>query len=150
MDPSPTDRGLLHRELKLVPGPEASRRNLLERSSSTCAVFLLMAVGSTPLPARGLQLTCQLLLTPGGAGRPCFEVEPTGSCCQEKSVQIYWVAEGTLQAMPPGQREGLGWGEVKAPQRRLAPSTARRRVEPSAGDQNGARVVGRVWANPGG
>lgn len=81
----------------------------MERRSSTCAVFLLMAVGSAPLPARGLQLTCQLLLTPGGAGPPCFEVEPTGSCCQQKSVQIYRVAEGSLQAMPPGQREGL-WG----------------------------------------
>lgn len=50
--------------------PEGSQRNLLETRSSTCAVLQLMAVGSTPLPARGLLLTCQLLLTPGGAGRP--------------------------------------------------------------------------------
>lgn len=102
----PTDSPLLHSELKLVPTPRGPRRTLWERRSSTCAVFQLMAVGSTPLPARGLQRTCQLLLTPGGAGRPCFEVEPAWSYCQQESVQICWAVEGSLQALPPGQREG--------------------------------------------
>lgn len=103
----------------------------MKTRSSTCAVFQLMAVGSTPLPARGLLLTCQPLLTPGGDGRSCFEVEPALSCCQRESVQIHWIMEGSLQARPQRLREGL-WGGVKALEFRLALSRTTWRVEPRA------------------